>query len=103
MKSLKAFLPFLVFALCLGTPAAAQLKDNPSVMAQIRMVLASKGLSEQEVKDRLKTKGIDVDTMSEAEIIKNRPVIEQTVAELEAEKSAGKPENRKETPPGSPK
>jgi len=40
--------------------------------------------------------------MSEAEIIKNRPVIEQTVAELEAEKSAAKPENRKETPVGKP-
>ncbi|MFY7792595.1 MAG: SLBB domain-containing protein, partial [Chitinophagaceae bacterium] len=102
MKSLKVFLPFLLFALCFSTPAAAQLKDNPGVMAQIRMVLASKGLSEQEVKDRLKTKGIDVDTMSEAEIIRNRPVIEQTVAELEAEKSAAKPENRKETPTGKP-
>jgi uncharacterized protein YneF (UPF0154 family) len=88
MKPVKAFLLLFVAALFLATSVSAQLKDNPSVMAQIRMVLAAKGLSEQEVKDRLKSKGIDVDALPESEIMRNRTIIEQTVAELEAEKAA---------------
>jgi len=95
--------PALLLFLALSTTLTAQtMRDNPTVMAQVRAVLAAKGLSEDEVKSRLKQKGIDVDAMPEAEIIQNRPVIEQTVAELEAEKAAGKPENRKETPVGKP-
>lgn len=96
------FASFLLFLLLSSTLAAQTMRDNPTVMAQVRAVLAAKGLSEDEVKARLKQKGIDVDAMPEAEILKNRPVIEQTVAELEAEKVAGKPENRKETPTGKP-
>lgn len=95
--------PALLLFLALSTTLTAQtMRDNPTVMAQVRAVLAAKGLSEDEVKARLKQKGIDVDGMPESEIIQNRPVIEQTVAELEAEKAAGKPENRKETPAGKP-
>jgi protein involved in polysaccharide export with SLBB domain len=101
MKPVKAFLPLLFALMALAQPAAAQLKDNPSVMAQIRMVLAAKGLSEQEVKDRLKSKGIDVDALPESEIMRNRTIIEQTVAELEAEKAAAN-QKRNEAPLGKP-
>ena len=69
-------------------------RTNPNVMAQISAVLAQKGLSEQEVKERLKSKGLNVDAMSDEEVARNRSVIEQTVAELEAEKKNGKAENK---------
>lgn len=85
-----------------ATAFTQTMRDSSTVMSQVRAVLAAKGLSEQEVKDRLKQKGINVDAMTEQEIIQNRPVIEQTVAELEAEKAATKVENRKETPTGKP-
>lgn len=77
--------------------ASAQLpdaKNNPTVMAQINSLLASKGLTQEAVKERLKTKGINVDAMSEAEIMQNRSVIEQTVAELEAEKKKASAEKK---------
>ena len=69
-------------------------RDNPNVMAQIKSVLSSKGLNEQEVKERLKTKGLNIDAMSDAEIAQNRSVIEQTVAELEAEKKDSKSDKK---------
>jgi len=96
------FALFLLVFFGFSLSLTAQLKDNPKVMDQVRLILASKGLTEQEVKDRLKTKGIDVDALPESEIIKNRPIIEQTVAELEAEKNAGKSETRQEKPAGQP-
>lgn len=64
-------------------------RNNPNVMAQVNALLSQKGLSEQEVKERLKSKGIDIDAMSDEEITRNRSAIEQTVAELEAEKKKG--------------
>ncbi len=71
--------------------ANAQIPDarnSPGVMAQINNTLAAKGLSQEEVKERLKSKGLNVDTMSEAEIMQNRALIEQTVLELENEKKS---------------
>ncbi len=61
---------------------------NPQVVAQVRAMLASKGLNENEVRTRLKTKGIDVDKLSVDDLIKNKLIIEQTIAEMEAEKRA---------------
>lgn len=61
-------------------------KNNPQVMAQIRAILTAKGLSEDEVKTRLKTKNIDVDKMTDQEIIAQRPAIEAIINEMEQEK-----------------
>jgi protein involved in polysaccharide export with SLBB domain len=61
-------------------------KNNPQVMAQIRAILTAKGLTEDEVKTRLKTKNIDVDKMTDQEIIAQRPTIEATINEMEQEK-----------------
>ncbi|MFM8592094.1 MAG: polysaccharide biosynthesis/export family protein, partial [Sphingomonadales bacterium] len=86
-----------------STEAAAQVPDtrnNPGVMAQIYSALSAKGLTQDEVKERLKSKGLNVDTMSDVEIAQNRSVIEQTVAELEAEKKKTKSENK--SAPGTP-
>jgi protein involved in polysaccharide export with SLBB domain len=61
-------------------------KNNPQVMAQIRAILTAKGLTEDEVKTRLKTKNIDVDKMTDQEIIAQRPAIEAIINEMEQEK-----------------
>jgi protein involved in polysaccharide export with SLBB domain len=59
----------------------------PTVMAKVQAMLKSKGLNEDEVKAKLRSKGLDVDKMSQEELIKNQKAIEQTVAEMEAEKN----------------
>ena len=69
----------------------AQVVPQAAVMAQVRAILGSKGLNEEEVKSRLKSKGIDVEKMSQDDLIKNKAVIEQTVNEMEAEKKAAAP------------
>lgn len=58
---------------------------NPIVMGQIRAILATKGLNEEDVKSRLKAKGIDVEKISKEELIKNKTVIEETISEMELE------------------
>jgi protein involved in polysaccharide export with SLBB domain len=87
---MRRLIPVLLTLLITITYVTAQAqptaRDNPSAMAQVKSLLASKGLNEQEVKERLKTKGLNIDAMTDAEIAQNRSVIEQTVVELEAEK-----------------
>lgn len=86
---IQALFTFLLSLTILSAQAQPTARTNPNVMMQISSVLAQKGLSEQEVKDRLKSKGLNVDTMSDEEVARNRSVIEQTIAELEAEKKKG--------------
>jgi len=87
---MRRLIPVLLTLLISITYVTAQAqptaRENPNVMAQVKSLLASKGLNEQEVKERLRTKGLNIDAMSDAEIAQNRSVIEQTIAELEAEK-----------------
>lgn len=59
---------------------------NPQVLSQIQMMLEKKGLTQQEVINKLKEKGLNIELMSEDELIKNRPLIEQIVLELENSK-----------------
>lgn len=88
-RLIQALFTFLLSLTILSAQAQPTARTNPNVMMQISSVLAQKGLSEQEVKDRLKSKGLNVDTMSDEEVARNRSVIEQTIAELEAEKKKG--------------
>lgn len=82
------FCLFFVLAVSFFVPISAKAQQvNPKVIEQVRAILSTKGLNEEEVKTRLKTKGIDVDKMSQEELIKNRAVIEQTISEMEAEKN----------------
>lgn len=74
--------------------------ENPKVMDQIRTALTAKGLTEEEVKTRLKAKGMDIDKMTQEELLMNRGAIEQVVAELEAEKSVSAGKTKKLVPPG---
>jgi protein involved in polysaccharide export with SLBB domain len=79
------FFVFTIFSF--GINSYAQ-NVNPQAMSQVRSLLSSKGLSEAEVIARLKSRGLDVGNMTEADLIKNRSIIEQIVAEMEAEKKA---------------
>ncbi|MFM6953666.1 MAG: SLBB domain-containing protein [Sphingobacteriaceae bacterium] len=51
-------------------------------------MLTSKGLNENDVRQRLQAKGIDIDKLSIEDLIKNKALIEQTIAEMEAEKKS---------------
>jgi protein involved in polysaccharide export with SLBB domain len=79
------FFVFIIFSFSINSYAQ---NVNPQAMSQVRSLLSSKGLSEAEVIARLKSRGLDVENMTEADLIKNRSIIEQTVAEMEAEKKA---------------
>ena len=55
----------------------------PNKIALVRAVIAGKGIDEADLISRLKKKGVNVETMTEAELLANKAVIEQTVAEIE--------------------
>lgn len=63
-------------------------QNLPSVaLLQIRSILQDKQIDEEILKTRLKAKGLDVDKMTQQEILANQKVIQQTVEELEQERS----------------
>ena len=74
---------FIFFLLIASTIASAQV---PTDLLQAKSLLASKGITEQELKDNLAGKGIDVDNISPADLPSLQGTIEQAVAEIEAEK-----------------
>ncbi|MEY3075265.1 MAG: hypothetical protein RJB25_907, partial [Bacteroidota bacterium] len=86
----KAFACFALLFLTLSTVDTFAQNVPTTVIAQVQAMLRSKGLSEEDVKARLKAKGLDVEKMSQEELIKNRAEIEKTISEMEAEKNAGK-------------
>ena len=86
----KAFACFVFVFLTLGTIDTFAQNVPATVITQVQAMLKSKGLNEEDVKARLKAKGLDVDKMSQEELIKNRAEIEKTISEMEAEKNSGK-------------
>ena len=74
---------FIFFLLMVSTIASAQV---PADLLQAKSLLASKGITEQELKDNLAGKGIDVDNISPEDLPSLQGTIEQAVAEIEAEK-----------------
>ena len=83
----KAFACFVFVFLTLGTIDTFAQNVPATVITQVQAMLKSKGLNEDDVKTRLRSKGLDVDKMSQEELIKNKAAIEQTVNEMEAEKN----------------
>ena len=55
----------------------------PNKIALVRAGIAGKGIDEADLISRLKKKGVNVETMTEAELLANKAIIEQTVAEIE--------------------
>lgn len=80
------FLFIVLFSFQANPVFSQEARNNPQVMTQIRAILSAKGLTEDEVKTRLKTKNIDIDKMSDQEIIAQRPAIEAIINEMEQEK-----------------
>ena len=58
----------------------------PTDLLSAKTMLAGKGITEQELKDNLAGKGIDIDNISPADLPSLQGTIEQAVAEIEAEK-----------------
>lgn len=86
MKSLVLKLSLLLALCIMCTTLVSAQKVSAQAYNQIVSALASKGISEAEMRDALSAKGVDVANMSEEDIIKNKTLIEKTVAELEAKK-----------------
>ena len=87
-KNLKFVLFFILVITCLKPLSGFAQQVNPQVITQVRAMLISKGLNENDVRIRLKTKGIDVDKLSVEDLIRNKVIIEQTINDMEAEKRA---------------
>lgn len=88
---LNRYFVFLFLAIATNSFSQVVAQSVPqTVLAQVQAMLNSKGLSEADVKARLKAKGLDVDKMSQEDLIKNRAEIEKTISEMEAEKNAGR-------------
>jgi protein involved in polysaccharide export with SLBB domain len=85
-KNLKLVLFFIIAITCFKPLSGFAQQVNPQVVAQVKALLNARGLNEVEVRQRLKAKGLDIDTFSEADFLKNRNLIEQTIAELENDK-----------------
>ena len=78
------YLALILLVLSISTTSNVFAQNVPStVIAQVQAMLASKGLSEVDVKARLKAKGLDVDKMSQEEK-ELWSSIEQQVKEYEA-------------------
>ena len=73
------FLFAVLFSSLSNSAYSQDARNNPQVMTQIRALLAAKGLTEDEVKARLRSRNIDVDKMSDQEIIGQRPTIEAII------------------------
>lgn len=87
-KNLK-FVLFLIVAITCFKPLNGFAQQvNPQVVAQVRAMLSSKGLNENDVLLRLKSKGIDVANLSVEDLISKKFMIEQTITDMEAEKRA---------------
>ena len=87
MRHLRIGILLFVLVGLMGSVVQAQdARNNPQVMTQIRAILTAKGLTEAEVKERLRSRNIDVDKMSDQEIIAQRPAVEAIINEMEQEK-----------------
>ena len=78
---------FSIFLLFAAHWATAQVP--PITPAQAQAQLDKKGISEQEIRQRMQEKGYDLDNLDSsnpAEVVKFQKALEDTIAELEAEK-----------------
>jgi len=64
---------------------------SPYTMEQFRQEIVDRGITEQDLKQRLRDRGIELGSTPQ-ELIQQRPIIESIIAELEAENAAAKRE-----------
>ncbi len=85
------FWPMFLLALCLWTASAFGQTTDPALLQQARQEIQRRGLSETEVRTRLKARGIDMDNVTAEQLPQLQGTIQQVIQELEAEKAAAKP------------
>lgn len=62
---------------------------NLDSISNLSAILEERGVDQEELISRLNDKGIDIENMSESDILFNRTIIEKTILELEEEPLAG--------------
>lgn len=87
LKRLCLFVLLVGFSLVL----TGQSPVTPYTAAQFRQEIADRGISEQDLRQRLQNRGIVLGSTPE-ELLRQRPVIESVIAELEAENAAARRE-----------
>ncbi|MFM7588211.1 MAG: SLBB domain-containing protein, partial [Bacteroidota bacterium] len=65
----------------------AQSPNNSAAAAQVRRMLSEQQIDENVLRNKLKSKGIDIDQMSPQEIMLQQNIIEETVREIQQEQS----------------
>lgn len=87
--SYRILLICILFILLPGiyTPAVGQV---PATEGEARELLAEKGITEEELRAALRAKGYDLDNVDPRDIPELEKAVEDTIAELEAEKAAEK-------------
>lgn len=104
MNLLKRTLILITLLLVFGIESNAQ-TASPSDVSAAKQELADKDISEQEIKDNLMTKGIDLDNLKPSQLPTIEADIQQAILEIEQEKSAVSEDEEieKETPKEEPK
>lgn len=104
MNLLQRILILITLLLVFGIESNAQ-TASPSDVSAGKQELADKDISEQEIKDKLMTKGIDLDNLKPSQLPTIEADIQQVILEIEQEKSAAseKEEVEEEAPKEEPK
>jgi protein involved in polysaccharide export with SLBB domain len=77
----------LLLTLLFSIPVASHAQTpNPTQQVQLEAYLANRDIDEAELRTRLLAEGIDVDNMSQAQLIQARPQIEAIITTMEQEK-----------------
>ena len=87
MNLLQRILILITLLLVFGIESNAQ-TASPSDVSAGKQELADKDISEQEIKDKLMTKGIDLDNLKPSQLPTIEADIQQVILEIEQEKSA---------------
>ncbi len=87
---MKNFLLILITSFLVSNNLFAQevIADNKVIadnISNIDVILGDRGVDQKELIDRLKEKGLDIENMSEDDLIANRTIIEETILEMQEE------------------
>ncbi|MFM7748314.1 MAG: polysaccharide biosynthesis/export family protein, partial [Bacteroidota bacterium] len=80
----------------------AQSPNNSAAAAQVRRMLSEQQIDENVLRNKLKSKGIDIDQMSPQEIMLQQNIIEETVREIQQEQSLQKASSKGQDPKSTP-
>ena len=91
-------LTFIITLVMVGIVVSiGQQPISPAIQQQVQSELQKRGITEAELRERLLTKGVDPDRITPEQLPRFQQIIEETIAELEAEKKAAKPDTPDKT------